>query len=156
MKVSLNWLNDYIKITKKTEELVKEIKLHSTDVESIEKVGYEINNVVVGEIKEILPLQNVDNLVICKIDVGNEIKTIVTGDLTVKVGEKVPVALPGATLKEGVEINERIFKGILSEGMMCSLKELGISSDADRIYRIVDDVRVGTNFIDFFGICDRF
>ncbi|RAO99964.1 phenylalanyl-tRNA synthetase subunit beta [Petrotoga sp. 9PW.55.5.1] len=155
MKVSLNWLNDYIKITKKTEELVKEIKLHSTDVESVEKGGYEINNVVVGEIKEILPLQNVDNLVICKIDVGNEIKTIVTGDLTVKVGEKVPVALPGATLKEGVEINERIFKGILSEGMMCSLKELGISSDADRIYRIVDDVRVGTNFIDFFGICDE-
>lgn len=155
MKVSLNWLNDYIKITKKTEELVKEIKLHSTDVESVEKVGYEINNVVVGEIKEILPHQNADNLVICKIDVGNEIKTIVTGDLTVKVGEKVPIALPGATLKEGLEINERIFKGILSEGMMCSLKELGISSDAERIYRIIDDVRVGTDFVDFFGIRDE-
>ncbi|PNR99692.1 phenylalanyl-tRNA synthetase subunit beta [Petrotoga miotherma DSM 10691] len=155
MKVSLNWLEEYIKVTKNIEELVKEIKLHSVDVEGFEKMGNDLNNITVGEIKEITPLENADNLVICKIDVGKEIKNIVTGDLTVKVGEKVPVALPGATLANNIKIEEREFKGVISQGMMCSLKELGISSDADKIYRIIDDVPNGTDFVKFFDLYDH-
>jgi len=155
MKVSLNWLEDYIKVTKNIEELVKEIKLHSVDVEGFEKMGNNLNNITVGEIKEIAPLENADNLIICKIDIGKDIKNIVTGDLTVKFGEKVPVALPGATLANNIKIGEREFKGVISQGMMCSLKELGISNDADKIYRIVDDVPNGTNFVKFFDLHDE-
>jgi len=155
MKVSINWLQDYIKVTKNIEELVKEIKLHSVDVESFEETGNNLNNIIVGEIKEISQLENADNLVICQIDTGKDIKNIVTGDLTVKVGEKVPVALPGATLANGLKIEKREFRGVISQGMMCSLKELGISNDADKIYRIVDDVPNGTDFVKFFDLYDQ-
>ena len=155
MKVSIEWLTDYINITKNAEELINELKLHTTDVESYSKVGENLSNVVVGKIKDVKPHKNSDNLVVCEIDVGNSIKKIVTGDLTVKAEEKVPVALPGAILANDVKIETRDFKGIVSEGMMCSLKELGISEDADKIYRIIDDVETGADFVKYFNLADE-
>ncbi len=65
------------------------------------------------------------------------------------------MALPGAVLNDGTIIEEKSFKGIISQGMMCSLKELGISEEAEKIYKIIDNVEIGTDFVDFFELTDE-
>jgi len=155
MKISLEWLNEYITINKEIHELVRELKLHTTDVETYEKVRDKLSNIMVGQIKKIEDHPEIENLLICKVDIGKEDIILVTADLTVKIGDKVPVAIPGAVLNDGTKIEEKAFKGVVSQGMMCSLKELGISEEAEKIYRIIDDVEVGTDFIDYFKLADE-
>lgn len=155
MKISLNWLKEYIKITKDTQELVKELKLHTTDVETYEVIRDKVSNIVVGQITNIEQHPEIDNLLICKVDIGKCKINLVTADPTVKLGDKVPVALPGAVLNDGTIIEEKSFKGIISQGMMCSLKELGISEEAEKIYKIIDNVEIGTDFVDFFELTDE-
>jgi phenylalanyl-tRNA synthetase beta chain len=155
MKISLNWLKEYIQITKDSQELVKELKLHTTDVETFEIIRNKVSNIIVGQIKNIDPHPELDNLLICKVDIGKDEIILVTADSTVNVGDKVPVALPGAVLNDGTKIEEKSFKGIVSQGMMCSLKELGISEEAEKIYRITDSVKAGTDFVNYFELSDE-
>ncbi len=86
MKISLNWLKEYIKITKDTQELVKELKLHTTDVETYEVIRDKVSNIVVGQITNIEQHPEIDNLLICKVDIGKCKINLVTADPTVKLG----------------------------------------------------------------------
>lgn len=159
MKVPMSWFSDYTDITGVTpKEYAHALTMTGSKVEGVENMGGGINNVVTGKILEIKPHENSDHLVICKVDVGDEILQIVTGAPNVKEGQIVPVAKNNSTLPGGVTIKKGKLRGVESNGMLCSHDELGIS-EADLGYEpeygilvLPEDTQIGMDIRDYFGI----
>jgi phenylalanyl-tRNA synthetase beta chain len=134
MKISLNWLKDFVKpLDASVEEMSRAITFLGFEVESVHHTGApKLNQVVVGEVLTRHKHPNADKLSVCTVDIGaaGGIKTIVCGAQNYQVGDRVPVALPGAVLPGDFLIKQSTIRGELSDGMMCSAKELGVAEDA--------------------------
>lgn len=132
MKVSYEWLKRYIALDRTPDEIEEALTLIGFEVEEVIEKGLpKLEHVVVGEILSREPHPNADRLGICQVQVdsaGTE-KRIVCGATNYKVGDRVPVALPGAVLPGNFKIKKSKLRGEVSEGMMCSGKELGLSED---------------------------
>lgn len=140
MRVSLNWLKDYVDINKDIREYCEIMTMTGTKVEGFEILGENIKNVVVGKILSTEKHPDSDHLIICKVDIGKEnALQIVTGAQNVKAGDLVPVCLNGAVLPDGKTIKTGKLRGVLSEGMLCSLGELGLTLN-DFPYAIEDGI----------------
>ena len=136
MKASIEWLSEYADINVEPKQLGDILTMTGSKVETIENLGGDIQNVVVGKILEIKPHLDSDHLVVTKVDVGNgEILQIVTGANNIHENNIVPIAKDGAKLPGGIEIKTGKLRGIESCGMMCSVGELGldINSYPDQI-----------------------
>lgn len=132
MKVSLNWLREFVELPPTVAELVDLLTLAGVEVEGVETHGVAIDKVVVAQILESVQHPNADRLSVCKVDDGSGTpRQIVCGAKNYKVGDKVPLALPGAVLPGDFKIKVGKLRGVDSEGMLCSGKELGIADDAD-------------------------
>jgi phenylalanyl-tRNA synthetase beta chain len=131
MKLPVKWLNDYVDVSDiDIKTLVHELTMSGTKAETIEYLGEEIENVVVGRILTVEKHQNADNLLVCTADVGKEQPIqIVTGAHNVFEGALVPVALNNSKLPGGVRIKTGKLRGIKSEGMFCSFHELGLTKN---------------------------
>lgn len=131
MKLSRKWLNEFVELSleeKNDHDFAEAMTMTGSKVEGTSCMGEGISRVVVGKIVEMVRHHDSDHMWTCQVDVGGErLLQIVTGAQNQKVGDLVPVALDGAKLPGGVEINTTVFRGELSEGMMCSLKELGLT-----------------------------
>ena len=131
MKLSRKWLNEFVELSleeKNDHDFAEAMTMTGSKVEGTSYMGEGISRVVVGKIVEMVRHHDSDHMWTCQVDVGGErLLQIVTGAQNQKVGDLVPVALDGAKLPGGVEINTTVFRGELSEGMMCSLKELGLT-----------------------------
>ena len=131
MKLSRKWLTEFVDLSleeKNDREFAEAMTLSGSKVEGTEILGENIRNVVVGKIVEMVRHHDSDHMWTCQVDVGGQrLLQIVTGAQNQKVGDLVPIALDGAVLPGGVEIHTTVFRGELSEGMMCSLKELGLT-----------------------------
>ena len=128
MVLSREWLSEFTDIKATDKEYCDAMTLSGSKVEGYEIVGEEISNVVVGQIKTIVRHENSDHMWICTVDVGKAAPVaIVTGAQNLHEGDFVPAALDGATLPGGVEIHTGKLRGVESEGMLCSLKELGLT-----------------------------
>jgi phenylalanyl-tRNA synthetase beta chain len=125
MLLPLKWLGKYVNIEISPKELADGLTYSGSHVESITRLDKGIENVVVGRINEIERHPNADKLFVCKVDLGDKLETIVTGATNLKKGDYVPVAINGAVLAGGVSIGSTVFRGIESNGMLCSLQELG-------------------------------
>lgn len=133
MKISLNWLRRYIDLPETPQEVADALTLLGFEVDDIESTGLPpLENVVVGEVLERQPHPDADRLSVCRVGLGEEIgeKSIVCGATNYKVGDRVPVALPGAVLPGGFKIKRSKLRGVESDGMMCSGKEIGAGEDA--------------------------
>lgn len=131
MKVSQKWLNEYVECIDKTpEELEKIFTMTGTKVEEVVSVG-KFHNIVVGKILEITKHESADKLVVTKVqvDMDGKVEQIVTGATNVSVNDIIPVALVGAILPNGIEIKKGALRGVSSNGMMCSIGELGVSKN---------------------------
>ena len=126
MKASIEWLKEYSDIEVDAIELGDILTMTGSKVETIDQLGNDIKNVVVGKILEIEKHPNADKLIVTKVDVGDEILQIVTGANNVKVGDIVPIAKDGSSLPDGVNIKKGELRGIESNGMMCACSELNI------------------------------
>ena len=127
MKASIEWLKDYSDIDVSTKELADILTMTGSKVETIEEKGEDIKNVVIGKILEIEKHPNADRLVVTKIDIGNGEKLqIVTGADNIKVNDIVPIAKDGAELPGGKKIKTGKLRDVDSQGMMCSVGELGL------------------------------
>ena len=133
MKVSLNWLKDYVDISMDPNELADKLTMVGLEVESVEPLGLPLENVYVGQISKIEKHPNADELSVCEVSLGERSIVVVTGAKNIYQGLKVPVALEGAVLPNGVEIEKADLRGILSEGMLCSEAELEIGDDNSKI-----------------------
>ncbi len=142
MNVSLNWLKDYVNLPDDIKTFCESMTMTGTKVEGYENIGEDIQKVVVGKIMSTEPHPDSDHLIICSVDVGKEEKLqIVTGAQNIKVGDVVPVCLDGAKLPGGKTIKNGKLRGVVSQGMLCSLSELGLSVN-DFPYAIEDGIFV--------------
>ncbi|HHW69027.1 MAG TPA: phenylalanine--tRNA ligase subunit beta [Tenericutes bacterium] len=158
MKISMNWISDYVNIKDiDLKELANKITNAGVNVEQIEKC--ELNNLVVGFIKEVNKHPDSDHLNICLVDLGNEIKQIVCGAHNVKAGIKVIVALEGAILPGNFEIKKTTIRGVESSGMICALFELGLEEKTEENYNkgihiLSEEAPVGKDAIEYLGLND--
>ena len=140
MKLSREWLGEYTTIGAPDKEYCDAMTMSGSKVEGWEVTGSEISRVVVGRVLSMERHTNSDHMWVCKIDVGGERELqIVTGAQNVNIGDLVPVALDGSTLPGGKEIHTGKLRGELSEGMLCSLGELGLEQ-RDFPYAIEDGI----------------
>ena len=127
MKASIEWLKEYSDIDVDPVELGEILTMTGSKVETIDQLGNDIKNVVVGKILEIEKHPDADKLVVTKVDVGPEKIQIVTGANNIKVGDIVPIAKDGSELPGGIKIKKGMLRGIESCGMMCSVGELNLT-----------------------------
>ena len=127
MLVPIKWLKEYIELDVSAQELADAMTLTGTNAEGVTQIADDIENVVVGKIVKIRQHPNADKLVICDVDVGNEILQIVTGAPNVALNQYVPVAVDGALLPGDIKIRKGKLRGELSQGMLCSAEELELA-----------------------------
>ncbi|MBR6796549.1 MAG: phenylalanine--tRNA ligase subunit beta [Clostridia bacterium] len=128
MKVSLNWIKDFVDFDTDAKTYADVMTATGTKVEGYEILGEDIQNVVVGRIDSTEKHPDADRLTICSVSVGKERPVqIVTGATNIKAGDIVPVCLDGALLPGGKKIKAGKLRGVLSEGMLCSIEELGVT-----------------------------
>ncbi|MFQ6058376.1 MAG: phenylalanine--tRNA ligase subunit beta [Anaerolineae bacterium] len=164
MRVPLSWLKEYVDITLPVEELAERMTMAGLEVAATERVGaeWDRDKLVVGQVVEVKPHPNADRLVIAMVDDGRGKPLVaVTGAPNVKVGDrglKVPFARLGATLIDGHSEEYRLFtvqpaviRGMASEGVVCSEKELGLSDDHTGVMILDDDAPVGMSLADYLG-----
>ena len=137
MNLSRKWLNEFVEIDVDDREFAEAMTLSGSKVEGTTDLGAEISGVVAGRIKAMERHPDSDHMWICRADVGTEEVQIVTGAWNIHVGDLVPVALDGATLPGGKTIHEGRLRGAVSEGMFCSLKELGLD-ERDFPYGVIE------------------
>ena len=139
MILSRNWLNEFVDLKDITDkEFNDEMTLSGSKVETIERPDENLKNVVVGKILEMKRHENSDHMWVCQIDVGQaEPVQIVTGAWNIHVGDYVPAALHGAHLPGGVKIEKGKLRGVESNGMLCSPKELGMTAEHDFPYAVI-------------------
>lgn len=159
MKISYNWLKQYIDTDLSYQEVSEILTNTGLEVEGIEKfqsIKGGLEGLVIGEVKTCEPHPNSDHLSITTVDVGkNELLPIVCGAPNVKAGQKVVVATVGTTLYDGdksFKIKKAKMRGELSMGMICAEDEIGVGTSHDGIMVLNNDVNVGTQAKDFFNI----
>lgn len=162
MLVSLNWLKEYVDISALTgAELAERITRSGIEVDAVIDSSYNMNNVVIGHVVSKDKHPEADKLSICQVNVGaDELQQIICGAPNVDAGQNVIVALPGAVLPGGMKIKKAKLRGEVSNGMICSLQELGVEGKlvpkayAEGIYVIASDVVPGTDALDYLHYRD--
>lgn len=147
MKISLNWLKDYVQLDASVDEISRAITFLGFEVEQVIRTGAPaLKQVVVGEVLVRDKHPNADKLSVCQVDVGpaGGVKTIVCGAQNYRVGDRVPVALVGAVLPGDFVIKQSKIRGQSSDGMMCSAKELGVAEDASGLLILESRPALGT------------
>ena len=150
MKISYNWLNEYINLKLSPEETAEKLTLIGLEVEEVTSYGNKLDGVVVGEVLEVKEHSNADRLVVCHVDIGYEQVQIVCGADNVAAGQKVPVATVGTTLPVETEngepftIREAKLRGEESKGMICAEDELKLGDDHSGIMVLDNSLKVGT------------
>jgi phenylalanyl-tRNA synthetase beta chain len=155
MKFSEHWLRTYVDPPIATQELARVLAMGGLEVESIDEVVPPFDNVVVGQVVEVARHPDADRLSLCRVDVGDGGPlAIVCGAPNVAVGLKVAVALVGASLP-GLEIKRVKVRGVDSNGMLCSAKELGLSDDHSGLLVLAAGARIGARVREVLELDDR-
>lgn len=154
MYISLNWVNDFVKLPAlDADDLANSFTMTTAEVEGVETTNKHLKAICVAEIKEIEKHPEADKLNLVSFDFGaGELKRVVCGAPNVKVGLKVPYAPLGITLPNGLTLEPKKIRGILSEGMLCSETELGIGEGTSGLMELPADFKVGTSMIDALGL----
>src|SRR6476646_9077805 len=153
MKFSVNWLREFVDLPKNPEEIAELLTRAGIENKNIETRGARNDNVVVSQITASSRHPNADRRTVCEVDDGSGTKRqIVCGATNYEVGDKVPLALPGAKLPNGTEIRKSKLRGVESEGMLCSPIELGLGEDASGLLILPPEAKVGAPIADLFPV----
>src|SRR6184192_1398871 len=151
MKFSVNWLREFVDLPENPEEIADLLTRAGVETQNIETRAARIDKVIVSQITASSRHPNADRLTVCEVDDGSGTKRqIVCGATNYKVGDKVPLALPGAKLPDGTEIKKNNLRGVESEGMLCSPIELGMGEDASGLLILSPEAKIGTPIGEFF------
>jgi phenylalanyl-tRNA synthetase beta chain len=155
MKVSLDWLKEYVSIGNTEKALANALTMAGLEVEAIINRFSALSPIRVGQITSVAPHPKADNLTICQVDIGGDKPlTVVCGAPNAVAGQIVPVALPGMVLPNGLELKPVVIRGQYSEGMLCSEFELGLGSDSGGLMILSGDTPVGESLTKALGISD--
>ena len=151
MKFSVNWLREFVDLPKNPEEIAELLTRAGIETKNIETRGANVDKVIVSQITASSRHPDADRLTVCEVDDASGAKRqIVCGATNYKVGDKVPLALPGAKLPNGTEIRKSKLRGVDSEGMLCSPIELGLGEDASGLLILSPDAKVGAPIADLY------
>jgi phenylalanyl-tRNA synthetase beta chain len=157
MNVSMNWLKELVQTNISATELAKLFNVHSAEVEAVSKL-VDADLLIVGKVLKKEPHENADKLSVCQVDLGDKVSQIVCGAPNVQENQHVIVALPGAVLPGNFKIKSSTIRGVESNGMICSLPELGIDkkyANADGIYVIREKTKAGDNPLHVLSLDDE-
>ena len=154
MKVSCEWLREYIEYDLSPSELSKHLTMLGLEAESVESLGAGYEGVVVGQVLAVERHPNADRLSLCTVDTGSTPLTIVCGAPNVAAGQRVPVATVGAELPSGLRIEQRPVRGVVSEGMICAEDELGLGDDHSGIMVLSEEAGIGERLSEVLGLED--
>src|SRR5581483_12048214 len=151
MRVPLRWLREYVDTDASADEIARLLTASGTEVGSLSYVGREWERVVIGRVVEVHRHENADNLWVARVDLGSEQITLVTAASNVRDGMVVPIVRDRGKLRADQVLEARKLRGILSEGMLCSGDELGLSADHDHIYELEGTAPIGEDLHNFLG-----
>jgi phenylalanyl-tRNA synthetase, beta subunit, non-spirochete bacterial len=161
MNLSMRWLSDYLDISDiSVRQFAADMTMSGSKVEGYETEGEKLKNIVVGRVLSVEKHPNADTLFICKIDMGGETCQIITAATNVVPGALVPAALDRSVLHGGKEIRKGKLRGEVSEGMLCSLEELGLTkgdfpyAEADGIFLMQEECALGQDIQTALGLDD--
>ena len=155
MRVSFNWLADYIDLPSSEPEAIAQV-LESLghEVEETERLAPDFGRVITARVVEVEPHPRADRIRVCRVTTGGEPMTVVCGAWNFEAGATVAWALPGSKLSGGAEIGRRSIRGVESNGMICSEKELGLGEDAEGILVFDSEVSLGEDLAGFDSLTD--
>lgn len=155
MKISLQWLKDYVPVSAAAQDVAEKLTFAGLEVEGVHSLAKGFDKVVVGELLERKQHPNADRLSLTVVNVGAaENLEIVCGAQNIKAGQKIPVAMVGAVIPNGLEIKPAKIRNVPSQGMLCSLDELLLPKEwqaEDGIFQLPLDAKVGTPLADLLG-----
>jgi phenylalanyl-tRNA synthetase beta chain len=154
MRVPLSWLRDFVDLPGDVDDLAHRLTGIGIKVESIHRGAEGLSGVVIGEVLSIEDHPDSDKLILVEVDAGQGPRKIVCGAKNFARGDKVPVALPGATLPglPNVVIESKKVRGETSDGMLCSAMELGLSGDHSGIYVLAQQAQIGEDVVGVLGL----
>ena len=154
MKVTLNWIGEFLNAERlEPENIASALTMSGTEVKKVEYIGGKYKDIVIGRVVDFSPHPDSDKLSLCEVDIGSSKLSIVCGAKNFKKEDRVAVALPGAKVKD-ITIRKNKIRGQISEGMMCSEMELGLSSESEGIMILDNSCEVGDSFSKSVGLDD--
>ena len=163
MKLTLSWLEDFVDLpTDDPSVIARAFESLGLEVDEMRAIEAQFSGVVIGKVETVGPHPDADNVRLCQVDIGSgELSEIVCGAWNFEAGATVPVAVPGAVLDGGFEIGRRKIRGVVSNGMICSEKELGLGDDAAGIMVLDEDYpdapeMVGNDFAELLTLPDTY
>ncbi len=158
MKISENWLREWVHLDATTEEIAHQLIMSGTELDGIHPIASAFTNVIVGKIESIEQHPNADRLRVCQVNVGAEELIQIVTNASVEVGQKVPVAMIGAELPEPdgkiFKIKKSKLRGVLSQGMFCGSETLGMSGGGDGLLSIPVNADLGISIREVFDLRD--
>jgi phenylalanyl-tRNA synthetase beta chain len=154
VRVPLSWLADHVDVRVPVTELARTLTFVGLEIEAVDHVGAEVAGVLTARVLEIEPHPDADRLVLVRVDAGGEEHRVVCGARNFAPGDVVPLAAPGAKLPGGVEVGRRRVRGIDSEGMLASARELGVFDDHAGILVLPPGTEVGADVVEAVGLRD--
>ena len=154
MKFSENWLRSLVEIRADSATLARRLTMSGLEVAEVTPLGGALNGVIVARIIACEPHPDADKLRVCRVDTGNGEVQIVCGAPNARAGLVAPLATIGAILPNGITIKAAKLRGVESQGMLCSAKELGIDADASGLMELPADVPVGKPLAEYLGLPD--
>lgn len=162
MKISTDWLKEYADLSNITDaELCSKLTMTGTNVETYTNTSERLKNIVIGKIVSIEKHKNADNLSVCQVNIKTKTVQIITSATNIKQNAIIPVCLDGSTTANGIKIKKSKFRGEISDGMMCSLEEIGLSkadfpyADENGIFLIEEpNCEVGQTVCEAFNLAD--
>ena len=155
MKISEQWLREWVSPALSTEELAHQITMAGLEVDAIEPVAGEFSEVVVAQIISAEQHPDADKLRVCQVDAGGETVQIVCGAPNARAGLKAPLARVGAVLPGNFKIKPAKLRGVESRGMLCAEQELGLSDASAGLMELAEDAPVGARLRDYLGLDDK-
>ena len=156
MKVSLKWLREYVPVSLEPKELAHRLTMAGIEVGDVEEVGEAWEGVCVGRVREVNKHPNADRLSLCTVDLPDETFEVICGAPNVAAGQNIAFAKVGAELFDGhsgkpVKLKAAKIRGVVSNGMICSEKELGMSEEHEGILVLPEDAPAGMPLFDYLG-----
>jgi phenylalanyl-tRNA synthetase beta chain len=151
MRVSIEWLKEYVDVTDSPENVADRLTFSGMEVEGIERFGPDLTGLVSAEVRAVARHPNADRLTLCRVFDGTRELQVVCGAPNVMEGGRYPLAPVGARLPDGTQIRSSKIRGIASEGMLCAEDELGLSTEHGGLMVLAPDTLPGTPLVDLFG-----
>ena len=154
MKITWKWLEDWVELPDRPEDLAHLLAMRGLPVQSLERGASFDPGIVVGSVVEVARHPDADRLSVCTVDIGSERLSIVCGAPNVAAGQRVAVAQVGSRLPDGTKLRKTKIRGVESQGMICSERELGLSDESQGIWVLPGNPPVGAPLASVTGSAD--